>query len=41
VICVLTPEPFRTVEAWYEDFEPVSDDEVRALLDRAAAGTGS
>ena len=35
-ICALTPEPFRAVGLWYEDFAQTSDDEVRELLDRAA-----
>lgn len=32
VICLVTPEPFFGVGAWYEDFEQVSDETVRALL---------
>jgi len=32
VVCVLTPPRFLAVGAWYEDFGPVSDDEVRRLL---------
>jgi putative phosphoribosyl transferase len=43
VVCALTPEPFRAVGLWYQDFAPVSDDEVRDLLRRAAqipAGQG-
>lgn len=36
VVCVLTPEPFRAVGAWYDDFSQTTDDEVCALLDRAA-----
>jgi putative phosphoribosyl transferase len=35
-ICYETPEPFRGVGAWYEDFSQVTDDEVRALLNQAA-----
>jgi putative phosphoribosyl transferase len=35
IVCVLTPEPFRAVGAWYEDFAPISDGEVRELLRRA------
>jgi predicted phosphoribosyltransferase len=35
VVCLTTPEPFLAVGLWYEDFSPTSDDEVRALLDRA------
>lgn len=36
VICALTPDPFRAVGAWYEDFAQTGDDEVRDLLERAA-----
>jgi len=44
-ICATTPEPFYAVGYWYADFEPTSDDEVRALLGQArdapqAAATG-
>jgi putative phosphoribosyl transferase len=35
VVCIETPEPFRAVGLWYEDFSPTTDDEVHALLDRA------
>jgi putative phosphoribosyl transferase len=38
VVCLLTPEPFYAVGAWYEDFTPTSDEEVRRLL---AAGQSS
>jgi putative phosphoribosyl transferase len=34
MICALTPTPFYGVGAWYEDFSQVSDEQVRALLDR-------
>ena len=37
VVCAATPEPFRAVSFWYDDFSQVTDDEVRALL-RAARG---
>ena len=43
VVCVITPEPFRAVGVWYEDFTQTSDDEVRAVLqspDEAAASPG-
>ena len=33
VVCELTPEPFTAVGMWYRDFSPVSDDEVRELLE--------
>lgn len=31
-ICAETPEPFYGVGLWYRDFEPTSDEEVRALV---------
>jgi predicted phosphoribosyltransferase len=36
-VCAVTPSPFRAVGLWYADFEQTSDDEVRALLERAAS----
>jgi len=39
VVCAWTPEPFHSVGAWYEDFSPTTDDEVRGLLARASAET--
>jgi putative phosphoribosyl transferase len=38
IVCLVTPAPFRAVGLWYEDFSQTSDDEVRELLARAAAG---
>jgi putative phosphoribosyl transferase len=38
-ICALTPEPFRAVGLWYEDFSQTEDDEVAELLARARAKT--
>ena len=35
-VCAWTPEPFHAVGLWYDDFTQTTDDEVRALLDRAA-----
>jgi putative phosphoribosyl transferase len=35
VVCAATPEPFRAVGLWYEDFPQASDDEVHELLDEA------
>ena len=35
VVCASTPEPFRAVGLWYEDFAQTSDDEVHALLARS------
>ncbi len=38
VVAVATPEPFETVSAWYEDFAPVDDAAVLALLGEPVAG---
>ena len=35
VVCLLTPEPFLGVGRWYVDFSPLTDEEVRWLLERA------
>ena len=32
VVCASTPEPFRAVSLWYEEFTPTSDEEVIRLL---------
>lgn len=37
VLCPLMPEPFYAIGEWYDDFSAVSDEEVRRLLDAAAA----
>jgi predicted phosphoribosyltransferase len=39
VVCASTPDPFFAVGAWYQDFAQTTDDEVRALLMRAAERT--
>jgi predicted phosphoribosyltransferase len=39
VVCLSMPRPLRAVGAWYEAFSQTSDDEVRALLERARART--
>ncbi len=36
IVCEETPEPFGSVGEWYEDFRPVTDEQIRALL-----GTGT
>ena len=36
VVCAHTPEPFRAVGLWYEDFAQTTDQEVGDLLARAA-----
>jgi putative phosphoribosyl transferase len=38
VACVATPEPFEAISLWYGAFPQTPDEEVRALLARAAAG---
>ena len=37
-ICAVTPDHFRAVGLWYDDFEQTDDDEVCSLLARAAQG---
>jgi predicted phosphoribosyltransferase len=32
LVCIATPEPFRAVGRWYEDFAEVTHDEVSRLL---------
>ncbi len=39
IVCAETPHPFAAVGIWYEDFSQTTDDEVRELLEQAAAGT--
>jgi predicted phosphoribosyltransferase len=34
-LCAAMPEPFHAVGLWYSDFSETTDDEVRALLERA------
>jgi predicted phosphoribosyltransferase len=36
VVCLETPEPFRAVGLWFQDFDQTTDAEVIALLRRAA-----
>lgn len=36
IVCAATPEPFRAVGLWYQDFSQTSDEEVRKLLEEAA-----
>ena len=37
VVCAVTPSRFVAVGLWYEDFGQTTDEEVRQLLDHAAA----
>jgi predicted phosphoribosyltransferase len=39
IVCAETPEPFRAVGLWYEDFSQTTDEEVRHLLARSARDT--
>ncbi|MBV9123686.1 MAG: phosphoribosyltransferase [Planctomycetes bacterium] len=39
LVCASMPEPFHAVGAWYGDFAPTSDEEVRQLLQQAAQAT--
>lgn len=34
VVCAITPEPFYSVGAWYDDFSQTTDQEVRELVGR-------
>lgn len=36
-VCLVVPEPFRTVGEWYADFGEVSDEQVQEILDRKPA----
>jgi predicted phosphoribosyltransferase len=38
IVCARTPEPFRAVGLWYDDFTQTTDEEVRYLLGRAREG---
>ncbi|HEY0378952.1 MAG TPA: phosphoribosyltransferase [Pyrinomonadaceae bacterium] len=38
IVCAVTPEPFRGVGQWYEDFSQTTDEEVRELLGHATHG---
>ncbi|MBI2392556.1 MAG: phosphoribosyltransferase [Deltaproteobacteria bacterium] len=40
IICAVTPEPFRAVGLWYDDFGQTNDEEVRALLAAASEELG-
>lgn len=35
--CVMTPEPFYAISLWYEDFSPMTDEEVRECLERSVS----
>jgi putative phosphoribosyl transferase len=37
-VCLSTPEPFRAIGQWYDDFTQVTDEEVCELLARAQRG---
>lgn len=35
IVCVITPEPFYAVSAWYDDFSQTTDEEVASLMSPA------
>lgn len=37
VVCAETPEPFRAVSLWYDDFSQTTDDEVHELIVQAVS----
>jgi predicted phosphoribosyltransferase len=37
IICAETPEPFRAVGLWYDDFSQTTDEEVHDILDRVGS----
>ncbi len=39
VVCAATPEPFRAVSLWYEDFSQTTDEDVHRLLDQSLAAS--
>lgn len=39
IVCAVTPEPFRGVGLWYQDFSQTTDEEVRELLRKATTQT--
>lgn len=40
IVCVITPQDFYAVGMWYEDFSPVSDEEVLELMEAAMRRPG-
>jgi putative phosphoribosyl transferase len=40
LLCARTPQPFYAVGIWYENFDQTTDEEVRGLLEEAAAREG-
>lgn len=41
VVCLITPEPFYAIALWYDNFEQVTDQEVRELLAKASTFGGN
>ena len=41
IVCAETPEPFRAVGLWYDDFSQTTDEEVHELLIQAGVPPGS
>jgi len=40
-VCAASPQDFRAVGVWYDDFSPTSDEEVQSLLAEAARWSGA
>lgn len=40
IVCLISPDPFFSVGAWYEDFPQTTDQEVRQLLREACGKMG-
>jgi putative phosphoribosyl transferase len=36
IVCAATPEPFRAVGLWYQDFSQITDDEMQELMQESA-----
>lgn len=41
IVCAVTPEPFRAVGLWYDDFSQTTDEEVHELLVQAGVPPGA
>lgn len=41
IVCASTPDPFVAVGLWYRDFEPITDEEVRELLEQARTSSAN
>ncbi|MDQ6770549.1 MAG: phosphoribosyltransferase [Gemmatimonadota bacterium] len=41
IVCAVTPEPFRAVGLWYDDFSQTTDEELHDLIESAASEAAS